>query len=207
MTTLAIALIIVCGVTLTLCFFIRRFRLYLLITSLFALMNSFIAAPLNWTSLVQGYGFWLSPISASSTPVSIHKLALPTDTPNVIIQKMGCFVCHKIPRYPVSRLSEAGPLLIPKTTALARINTPEYQERVKMGRASATTAREYIIESILDPDAFIVPGYEKSVNPEESTMYQHYDKRFTQGGLEKLADYLLTLDVMDAAQDGLIFAH
>jgi hypothetical protein len=206
MTTLAIALITICGIALILCFFIRRFRTFLLITGLFALINSFIAAPLNWTSLVQGYGFWLSPIS-DTFPVSIHKLALPTDTPNVIIQKMGCFVCHKIPYHAASRFSNAGPLLIPKTTAQARIETPEYQERVKMGRASATTAREYIIESILDPDAFIVPGYEKMSSPEESMMYPHYDKRFTKGGLEKLTDYLLTLDVKAAAQEGLIFAH
>ena len=207
MTTLAIALIMVSGITLIYCFFIRRFRTFFLITSLFALINSFIAAPLNWTSLVQGYGFWLSPITSTSTPVSIHKLALPTDTPNVMIQKMGCFVCHKIPHHTASRLSNAGPLLIPKTTAHAWIETPEYQERVRMGKASATTPREYIIESILDPDAFIVPGYEKMENPEESMMYQHYDKRFTKGGLEKLADYLLTLDVKAAAQEGLIFAH
>ena len=38
-------------------------------------------------------------------------------------------------------------------------------------------------------------------------MYHHYQKRFTQGGLEVLVDYLLTLDVNDAMRDGFIIGH
>ena len=203
----AIILIGVFFVSFILSFFMKRWRTYLLVTGFFALINSFIAAPLNWTSLAGGYGFRLTPISPSSPSVPTLKLALPTDTPEVIIQKMGCYVCHKIPHIAASRFSSVGPLLVLKTTAPTRITDPEYQARVAIGKARANTLREYIIESILDPDAFIVPGFEKADNPEESPMYHHYDKRFTQGGLEKLADFLLTLDVKSAAQDGLIFIH
>lgn len=182
MIYVAILLIIVSCITLVLAFLNRRWRAFLLVTSFFALINSGIAAPLNWMSLLRGYGFWLSPIASSSPPVSIAKLALPTDTPEVIIQKMGCYVCHKIPHIPVSRNSIVGPILIEKTMAPMRIASSEYQARVKAGKAHATTPREYIIESILDPSALIVPGFEKKESPDESPMYPHYANRFTQEG-------------------------
>lgn len=203
----AIFLIIVSCFTLVLAFFIKRWRAFLLVTSFFALINSGIAAPLNWMSLLRGYGFWLSPISSSSPPVPINRLALPTDTPEAMIQKMGCHVCHKIPHIPASRNSNVGPILIEKTLAPMRIASPEYQARVKSGKAHATTPREYVIESVLDPGAFIVPGFEKKENPHVSPMFPHYAERFTQGGLEKLVEFLLTLDAKTAAQEGLMFAH
>ena len=91
--------------------------------------------------------------------------------------------------------------------ASARIASPEYKERVKAGKAHATTPREYVMESILDPNAFIVAGYSKKQSPDESLMYPHYANQFTRGGLEKLAEFLLTLDAKAAAEEGLIFAH
>ncbi|NIT26869.1 MAG: hypothetical protein GTN53_30650, partial [Candidatus Aminicenantes bacterium] len=75
------------------------------------------------------------------------------------------------------------------------------------GIAKAKTPREYIKESILQPNAFILPGYEDPKNPKISPMYQHYGERFTQGGLNVLVDYLLTLTAEDAMKDGLIIGH
>ena len=120
---------------------------------------------------------------------------------------MGCYVCHKIPYIPASRFSNFGPVLIPKTTAPLRLRSADYRDRVRNGKATATTAREYVMESILDPDAFVVPGYEDNEHPERSLMYHHYNKRFTPGGLEILVDFLLTLDVDTAVKEGLIFGH
>jgi hypothetical protein len=91
--------------------------------------------------------------------------------------------------------------------APVRIASPEYLERVKMGMASAKTPREYVIESILNPSAFIVPGFDRKENHLISPMYPYYAQRFTQEGLEKLADFLLTLDAKTAAKEGLMFAH
>jgi len=203
----AILLITISCFTLILAFFNKRWRAFLLVTSFFALINSSIAAPLNWMSLLSGYGFWLSPISSSFPPVPIDKLALPTDTPEDMIQKMGCHICHKIPHIPASRNSIVGPILIEKTMAPMRIASSEYQARVKVGKAHAISPREYVIESILDPSAFIVPGFEKKEGPDESPMYPHYANRFTRSGLEKLVAFLLTLDAKAAAQEGLMFAH
>jgi hypothetical protein len=207
MVSVAVLLIIVACAAVVLAFFKKRWRTFLLVTSFFALLNSGIAAPLNWISLLKGYGFWLSPIASTSPPIPIEKLALPTDAPEAIIQKMGCYVCHKIPHVPASRNSNVGPLLIEGTMAPIRIASAEYRERVKAGKAHATTPREYIIESILDPSAFIVPGYAKREKSDESLMYPRYANRFTQGGLEKLVEFLLALDVKTAAEEGLIFAH
>jgi hypothetical protein len=207
MIYLAIGLIGLASICLLLAIFWTRVRIFLLVFSFLALANSYAAAPLNWISFVKGSGFWLTPILSHTPPLPLEKLALPTDSPKAIIQKMGCFVCHKIPGISQSRQSDYGPLLIPGTTAQQWVTSPDYQARVKAGKARATTPREYIIESILNPDAFIVPGYSDKSNPDQSLMYPHYAERFTRDGLERLADYLLTLDAQAALQDGLIFGH
>jgi hypothetical protein len=207
MVSFAILLIVVACISLAVSYFKKSWRTFLLVTSAFAVINSVIAAPLNWMSLLKGYGFRLNPIASSSPPVPVAKLVLPMDSPEVIIQKMGCHVCHKIPHIPVSRDSTFGPILIEGTMARIRIASPEYLERVKAGKAGATTPREYVIESILDPSAFILSGFEKKENPHESLMYPHYSYQFTREGLENLVKFLLTLDVKAAADEGLMFAH
>jgi hypothetical protein len=116
-------------------------------------------------------------------------------------------VCHKIPYLPESRESDYGPIIINGSTSEMIIASPKYQEQVHTGIAKATTAREYIKESILTPSAYILPGYEDTKNPKHSPMYRYYGERFTEGGLEVLVDYLLTLTVEDAMNDGLIIGH
>jgi hypothetical protein len=207
MIYLAIGLIVLSVICLLISMFWTRARVFLLVFSFLALANSYAAAPLNWISFVKGSGFWLTPILPRTPPIPVEKLALPIDSPKMIIQKMGCFVCHKIPGISQSRQSNYGPLLILGTTAHQWITSADYQARVKAGKAKATTPREYIIESILNPDAFIVPGYSDKSDPEKSLMYHYYAERFTQNGLEKLADYLLTLDAQAAVKDGLILGH
>ncbi len=207
MIDVAIGLIIVAVLCLLSALFWKRARIFLFFACFIALANSYAAAPLNWISFVKGSGFWIAPILPKTPPIPLEKLALPTDSPKTIIQKMGCYVCHKIPGIPQSRQSDYGPLLIPGTTASQWMTSPDYQERVKEGKAKATTPRDYIIESILNPDAFIVPGYSEKNLPEQSLMYPYYAERFTQDGVERLADYLLTLDIQAAVQDGLIVAH
>jgi len=132
-----------------------------------------------------------SPAELPSPPV-----ALNSDTPEKIVQKMTCHLCHKIPGISIAKTGAVGPLLIMKTNAVNRIKSPEYQQAVKEGRAHATTAREYVIESIIDPGAFIVPGF-------ADDMLKDYRHKFTVGGLDRLVDYLMEQDEAAAIQDGL----
>ncbi|HET6371401.1 MAG TPA: hypothetical protein VFG95_09400, partial [Nitrospiria bacterium] len=124
------------------------------------------------------------------------KIALPDDTPEQIVTKMACFACHKIPTIAVAKTGVIGPLLIEKTNAPHRIKSPEYQKAVKAGKAHATTPKEYVMESIMHPDAFIVPGF-------TDDMLKDFSKKFTFAALEKMADFLLTLDAETAKKEGL----
>ncbi len=207
MVTVAVVLIVISAGSLILIPFWRRARPYLWMIAFFGLLNSYFAAPLNWQSFIGGTGFFLAPIRAVDPPIPLEKLALPTDSPEAMIEKMGCFICHKIPGIPRSRQSDFGPLLIPATMAKEVIRSPEYLAQVKSGRAKATTPREYLIESILDPDAFILPGFVDRNHPEKSLMYPLYAERFTPQGLDRLVDHRRALDVYAAMEDGLVLGH
>jgi hypothetical protein len=89
-----------------------------------------------------------------------------------------------------------GPLLIEKTNAPRRLKSPEYRKAVREGRAHARTPKEYVMESIMHPDAFIVPGF-------QDDMIKDFGKKFTFDALEKMADFLLTLDEESARKEGL----
>lgn len=120
---------------------------------------------------------------------NLAKTALLSDSPEVIIKKMGCFVCHKIPTVSIATTGLIGPELTMKNKALKRINSKEYLKTVEINRARAETPKEYLLESILDPAAFVVPGY-----GDGDGMPTDYGKKFTVGALNKLVDFLLTLD-------------
>jgi len=124
----------------------------------------------------------------------VAKTALIDDTPEEMIEKMGCFVCHKIPSVPIATIGVIGPVLALKDTAERRLKSPEYQLALKEGRVHARTPKEYVVESILHPGAFIVPGF-------RDRMLGDYELKFTVGGLEKLADFLLSLDESMLAED------
>jgi hypothetical protein len=130
-------------------------------------------------------------------------IALVTDTPEQVITKMGCMACHQIPTIAVAKFGPIGPLLVAKNNAAKRLASPEYQAAVKAGKARAKTPKEYVMESIVNPNAFIVQGFVQSANPEMSDMLQNFSERFTFGALEKMADFLLTLDCEAAKKDGL----
>lgn len=121
--------------------------------------------------------------------VNLLKTALLTDTPEEMIKKMSCFVCHKIPTISIATTGLIGPELRMKNKALKRINSKEYLKAVHVNRARAETPKEYVLESILDPAAFVVPGY-----GDGDGMPTNYGTKFTVGALNKLVDFLLTLD-------------
>ncbi len=123
-------------------------------------------------------------------------VALEADTLDQIVTKMACNACHKIPGLESAKAGMVGPLLIEKTNAPNRIKSPEYQKAVKEGKAGARTPKEYVTESIMNPSAFIVPGF-------ADDMMKDFRHKFTVSGLEKLVDYLLQQDAEAAIKSGL----
>lgn len=87
------------------------------------------------------------------------KLILTGDEPaEVMLTKATCVGCHIIPGVPdplpwMKNERKHAPRLIVKSTATRRINDPQY-------KGNATPIREYVLESILDPDRYVVEGYE-----------------------------------------------
>lgn len=130
-------------------------------------------------------------------------IALASETPEQIIMKMQCFICHQIPTIAVAKFGVIGPLLIEGYNAPRRIASPEYRANIRKGKAQAKTPREYVMESIVKPNAHIVPAFVQKNNPDISPMIQDFAQKFTFGALEKLADFLLTLDCAKARKDGL----
>lgn len=143
-----------------------------------------------------------SPPAPAGPPV-----ALASDTPQQMITKMACIACHKIPTIPGATFGAVGPMLVEGTTAKQRVASPEYQARLKAGKAHARTPKEYVMESIVCPNCFIVPGFVNKANPEVSAMMQDFGQKFTYGALEKLAEFLLTLDEKAAIKEGMLKAE
>ncbi|MHB8482048.1 MAG: cytochrome c family protein [Nitrospiria bacterium] len=125
------------------------------------------------------------------------------DKPQDIIMKMGCIACHKIPTT-AARFGTVGPMLIEGTNAKKRISSPQYQARVKAGKAHATTPKEYVMESIVNPSAFIVPGFAQKATPEVSDMLPDFGKKMTYEAVSNLADFLLSIDEGVAKKDGMV---
>lgn len=129
------------------------------------------------------------------------KIALPDDSPEQMITKMACYACHRIPTIEVARTGAVGPLLVEGSSAHNRIKSPEYQQAVKDGKAHAQTPRDYVIESIMDPSAFIVAGFPAPGG--KSMMPPNFSDKFTYAAVAKLADFLLSVDEEAAVKDGL----
>lgn len=103
-----------------------------------------------------------------------------------IFTRAGCPVCHRIPGIAGAE-GRVGPPLWLGTTGDQRLHDPTYQGRAK-------TVHEYIVESVVEPGVFIVPGY-----PVE-TMPTWYGAKLSALALEKIAAYLEAQTAEDAPQ-------
>jgi cytochrome c2 len=144
-----------------------------------------------------------APVTAGVAPGGLDaaKIALPGDTPIQMITKMGCAACHKIPTIDFAKIGAIGPLLMEGANAARRIASPEYKAAIKAGTASAKTPKDYIIESIMNPSAFIVPGFPAPGG--KSLMPPDFSDKFTYAAVSKLADFLLTLTKDQAIKENL----
>lgn len=126
---------------------------------------------------------WLGPPAAPSRPtrtVAVTPGQVPLVTGSEPLEqlfiKAGCPVCHAIPGIPGAQ-GRVGPRLVLGSTGPTRLADPRY-------RGKGKTVKEYVIESILDPGAYVVPGYP------DRTMPGWYGKKLSAEALDKMAVYL-----------------
>ena len=121
----------------------------------------------------------VTPVTASSVPVlapGMVPLVTGDEPITVIFTKAGCTVCHMVPGIPGGD-GRVGPALLLGTTGPARLADPAY-------RGHAKTVHEYVVESVIEPGIFIVPGYPSS------TMPTWYGAKLSARALERIASYL-----------------
>ena len=121
----------------------------------------------------------VTPVPASSvTALAPGMVPLVTgDEPIAeIFTRAGCLACHTVPGIPGAN-GRVGPPLVLGATGPARLADPAY-------RGHAKTVHEYVIESVLDPGLFVVPGYPAA------TMPTWYGAKLSALALEKIASYL-----------------
>lgn len=140
-------------------------------------------------ALVSGLVLLLALVGIQKAPPpSALSLAVPLLDPNMVplvtgeepIQELfvraGCVVCHRIPGIAGADGKVGPPLWLGKTGA-ARLADPQY-------RGQAQTVREYIVESVVSPGTYVVPGFPAD------TMPVWYGRKLTAGALDKIAAYL-----------------
>lgn len=93
-----------------------------------------------------------------------------------IFTRAGCPVCHTIPGIPGAN-GQVGPRLVLGATGAQRLKDPGYGGQAK-------TVHDYVVESVLEPERFVVPGYP------ERTMPTWYGSKLSALALEKIATYL-----------------
>lgn len=126
----------------------------------------------------------LNPPSVEPVPVPSVPVLTPDKVPLVtgdepiaeIFTKAGCSVCHTVPGIPGAD-GRVGPPLIIRVTGPVRLADPAYQGHAK-------TVHDYVIESVLDPGLFVVPGYPAG------TMPTWYGAKLSALAMEKIASYL-----------------
>ena len=91
----------------------------------------------------------------------------------------GCPACHTIPGIE-GAVGKVGPELWEGTNAPKRMKDPGYAGKAK-------TTKEYITESILNPNVYVVKDFPKDQMPKD------FGVRLTGGALSKIVDYLAAL--------------
>ena len=107
-------------------------------------------------------------------------LADGTESVDTIFLRAQCVACHIIPGIP-GAVGTIGPKLTMKTIGPTRIKDKKYHGK-------ATTAREYISESILYPSVYVTRGYP------DNTMPKVYGNKLDGLALDKMVDYLAEVE-------------
>ncbi|HKT34510.1 MAG TPA: hypothetical protein VJR03_06730 [Nitrospira sp.] len=118
-------------------------------------------------------------VKTASSPVVIPEmvpLVTGDEDTALIFTRAGCPVCHRIPGI-AGADGRVGPPLMLGTTGRERLQDPSYHGR-------ARTVHEYIVESVLEPEVFVVPGYPAGAMP------TWYGAKLSALALEKIATHL-----------------
>ena len=99
-----------------------------------------------------------------------------------MINKLGCPLCHTIPGIE-GAVGELGPKLHEKINAPQRIKDPNYKGKAKSGR-------DYVRESILNPNIYIVFNEEAGEPYPEGVMPQDFANKLSVNALDKLVDFI-----------------
>lgn len=140
--------------------------------------------------LVLLYALWTlrAPSPSRTPPIASGSVASKTLSPEMVplvtgeepimdmFTRAGCPVCHTIPGIPGAN-GQVGPRLVLGTTGEQRLKDPGYGGQAK-------TVHDYVVESVLEPGRFVVPGYP------ERTMPAWYGSKLSALALEKIAAYL-----------------
>nr|WP_281720971.1 c-type cytochrome [Nitrosomonas nitrosa] len=117
------------------------------------------------------------PKEADDKPAGATSLMADGSEPvEQIFAKAQCVACHTIPGIP-GAVGTVGPKLEEGTTAVQRIKEPDY-------KGTAKTATDYIMESIIDPSAYVVKPFP------DNTMPKVFGQKLSAGALKKIVDYL-----------------
>jgi cytochrome c2 len=117
------------------------------------------------------------PKQADEKPAGATSLLADGSEPiDQIFAKGQCISCHTIPGIP-GAVGTIGPKLEEGTTASQRIKDPTY-------KGTAKSPTEYIMESIVDPSAFVVKPFP------DNTMPKIFGQKLSAGALKKIVDYL-----------------
>jgi hypothetical protein len=100
----------------------------------------------------------------------------------VIINKLGCPLCHTIPGVE-GAVGELGPKLHEKTNAPNRIKDPNY-------KGKATNTKEYVRESILNPSAYVVFDEVAGEAFPDGLMPTTFGEQLSVAALDKLVDFI-----------------
>ena len=99
-----------------------------------------------------------------------------------MLNKLGCPLCHTIPGIE-GAVGELGPKLHEKINAPQRIKDPNYKGKAKSGR-------DYVRESILNPNAYIVFNEAEGEPFPEGVMPQDFANKLSVNALDKLVDFI-----------------
>lgn len=119
------------------------------------------------------------PLMASGLPQvtqAMVPLVTGEESSDELFRKGGCVICHAIPGVEGAE-GRAGPKLTIGTTGPHRLADPTY-------KGEAATVHDYVVESILAPGVFVVPGYPDHVMP------RWYGQKLSATAVERMAAYL-----------------
>ena len=120
-----------------------------------------------------------APLMASGIPQvtqAMVPLVTGDETIDELFRKGGCVICHTIPGIKGAD-GRVGPKLVIGTTGPGRLSDSHY-------KGEAKTVHDYVVESILNPGAYVATGFPDHVMP------RWYGQKLSATAVEKMASYL-----------------